>query len=40
MLLSDEYFRKFVVWLVSLPSFSAEALEASLKELGGVGGVC
>lgn len=39
MLLADECFRKFVLWLVSLPFFSAEALEASLKELGGVGGI-
>lgn len=39
MLLADEYFRKFVLWLVFLPFFSAEALEASLKELGGMGGI-
>ncbi|MFP3492968.1 hypothetical protein SB759_01990 [Pseudomonas sp. SIMBA_059] len=39
MLLADECFRKFVLWLVSLPFLSAEALEASLKELGGVGGI-
>lgn len=39
MLLVDECFRKFVLWLVSLPFFSAGALEASLKELGGMGGV-
>ncbi len=39
MLLADEYFRKFVLWLVSLPFFSAEDLEASLKELGGVDGI-
>ena len=39
MLLVDEYFRKFVLWLVYLPFFSAEALEVSLKELGGVGGI-
>lgn len=39
MLLADEYFRKFVLWLVSLPFFSAKALDASLKELGGVGGI-
>ena len=36
MLLADERFRSFVLWLVSLPFFSAQALEASLKELGGV----
>lgn len=39
MLLADEYFRKFVLWLASLPFCSAEALEASLEELGGVGGI-
>jgi hypothetical protein len=39
MLLVDERFRKFVLWLTSLPFFSAEALEASLKEFGGVDGV-
>jgi len=39
MLLADEYFRKFILWLVCLPFFSAEVLEASLKELGGVGGI-
>ena len=38
MLLADECFRKFVLWLVALPFF-AEALEASLQELGGMGGV-
>ena len=39
MLLVDECFRKFVLWLVSLPFFSAEDQEASLKELGGVDGI-
>jgi len=39
MLLVDERFRKFVLWLTSLPFFPAEALDASLKEFGGVDGV-
>lgn len=39
MLLVDECFRKFFLWLGSLPFFSPEALEASLQEFGGVDGV-
>jgi hypothetical protein len=39
MLLADECFRKFVLWLVALPFFSAETLEGSLQELGGVAGI-
>jgi hypothetical protein len=36
MLLADDFFKRFALWLVSLPFFSAEALEASLQELGGM----
>ncbi|WP_339438336.1 hypothetical protein [Pseudomonas sp. EA_15y_Pfl1_P104] len=39
MLLADECFKRFVVWLVSLPFFSAEVLEDSLQDLGGVDGI-
>ncbi|MBV6748669.1 hypothetical protein KV580_00050 [Pseudomonas chlororaphis] len=39
MLLVDERFRKFALWLASLPFFSVGALEAALEELGGLNGV-
>lgn len=39
MLLADECFKRFVLWLVSLPFFSVESLERALEEFGGVDGV-
>lgn len=38
MLLVDERFRKFILWLASLPCFSVGALETALEDLGGLDG--
>ncbi|NWE20408.1 hypothetical protein [Pseudomonas sp. P7548] len=39
MLLADECLKRFVLWLVSLPFLSAEVLEDSLQDLGGMDGI-
>ncbi|MCS4249660.1 hypothetical protein [Pseudomonas sp. BIGb0164] len=39
MFLADECLKRFVLWLVSLPFLSAEVLEDSLQDLGGMDGI-
>lgn len=39
MLLADECLKRFVLWLVSSSFLSAEVLEGSLQDLGGMDGI-